>query len=318
MVGSLLLPLKILLLSLALGSAEQEGECELGGLTSPLGPPSIPTDPSQGPPLSKDSLSQFPPPAAASAPGRQDSSTSCFLFLLLFQPLGSLCRPSHLLNSVLLPSASVAASRQDAPPGPLNRLGLSPSPCPAFSALVSISASAFPLSLSLPIFLCKSISCLFSPSDVCYSRFPPCLYPAQGDKSGEKIIEGVPCTRGSQPWQVALLRGNQLHCGGVLLNEQWVLTAAHCKMRYVARTLEPSLWVSVALSQGLCPLLLRSLSLIPLTVFLSECHPLLPVSTVCTWAVMSWVIREPRRSRPSSRSATLATPLRPTLMTLCL
>ncbi|XP_039104231.1 kallikrein-7 [Hyaena hyaena] len=53
---------------------------------------------------------------------------------------------------------------------------------------------------------------------------------AQGDKSGEKIIEGVPCTRGSQPWQVALLRGNQLHCGGVLLNEQWVLTAAHCKM----------------------------------------------------------------------------------------
>ncbi|XP_014943647.1 kallikrein-7 [Leopardus geoffroyi] len=53
---------------------------------------------------------------------------------------------------------------------------------------------------------------------------------AQGDKSGEKIIDGVPCTRGSQPWQVALLRGNQLHCGGVLLNEQWVLTAAHCKM----------------------------------------------------------------------------------------
>ncbi|KAI5930726.1 Kallikrein-7 [Manis javanica] len=53
---------------------------------------------------------------------------------------------------------------------------------------------------------------------------------AQDDKSGEKIINGVPCPRGSQPWQVALLNGNQLHCGGVLLNQWWVLTAAHCMM----------------------------------------------------------------------------------------
>ncbi|XP_037371453.1 transmembrane protease serine 9-like [Talpa occidentalis] len=52
----------------------------------------------------------------------------------------------------------------------------------------------------------------------------------QGDKSGEKIIDGVPCTPGSNPSQVALLRGSQLHCGGVLLSERWVLTAAHCKM----------------------------------------------------------------------------------------
>ncbi|XP_047648420.1 kallikrein-7 [Phacochoerus africanus] len=52
----------------------------------------------------------------------------------------------------------------------------------------------------------------------------------QGDKSGEKIIDGVPCPGGSRPWQVALLKGNQLHCGGVLVNQQWVLTAAHCMM----------------------------------------------------------------------------------------
>ncbi|XP_069313024.1 kallikrein-7 [Eulemur rufifrons] len=52
----------------------------------------------------------------------------------------------------------------------------------------------------------------------------------QGDKSGEKIIGGVPCPRGSHPWQVALLSGSQLHCGGVLVNEWWVLTAAHCEM----------------------------------------------------------------------------------------
>ncbi|XP_005692807.1 PREDICTED: kallikrein-7 isoform X2 [Capra hircus] len=56
----------------------------------------------------------------------------------------------------------------------------------------------------------------------------------QGDKSGEKIIDGVPCPRGSQPWQVALLKGSQLHCGGMLLNEKWVLTAAHCMMNEYA------------------------------------------------------------------------------------
>ncbi|KAF7474562.1 kallikrein-7 [Marmota monax] len=52
----------------------------------------------------------------------------------------------------------------------------------------------------------------------------------QGDKSGDKIIDGFPCERGSHPWQVALLKNSQLHCGGVLLDERWVLTAAHCRM----------------------------------------------------------------------------------------
>ncbi|KAM9225928.1 kallikrein-7-like [Dugong dugon] len=50
------------------------------------------------------------------------------------------------------------------------------------------------------------------------------------NKYGEKIIDGYRCPNHSQPSQVALLRGNQLHCGGVLLNQWWVLTAAHCRM----------------------------------------------------------------------------------------
>ncbi|XP_055002052.1 kallikrein-7 [Sorex araneus] len=52
----------------------------------------------------------------------------------------------------------------------------------------------------------------------------------QGNKSGDRIIDGVPCKRGSNPWQVALLKGDSLHCGGALLSPRWVITAAHCKM----------------------------------------------------------------------------------------
>ncbi|XP_057568090.1 kallikrein-7-like [Hippopotamus amphibius kiboko] len=55
---------------------------------------------------------------------------------------------------------------------------------------------------------------------------------AQSDKNTNNhfILNGSKCPTGFQPWQVALLEGNQLQCGGVLVNEQWVLTAAHCRL----------------------------------------------------------------------------------------
>ncbi|XP_006897347.1 PREDICTED: kallikrein-10 [Elephantulus edwardii] len=37
-----------------------------------------------------------------------------------------------------------------------------------------------------------------------------------------------PCARGSQAWQVSLFNGLSFHCAGVLVDKNWVLTAAHC------------------------------------------------------------------------------------------
>ncbi|XP_075393984.1 kallikrein-10 [Tenrec ecaudatus] len=39
-----------------------------------------------------------------------------------------------------------------------------------------------------------------------------------------------PCERGSQAWQVSLFNGLSFHCAGVLVDKNWVLTAAHCQI----------------------------------------------------------------------------------------
>ncbi|XP_057568981.1 kallikrein-8 [Hippopotamus amphibius kiboko] len=51
-----------------------------------------------------------------------------------------------------------------------------------------------------------------------------------------KVLRGQECTPHSQPWQTALFQGNRLMCGGVLIDDNWVLTAAHCKKpKYTVR-----------------------------------------------------------------------------------
>ncbi|CAK6437382.1 unnamed protein product [Pipistrellus nathusii] len=57
-----------------------------------------------------------------------------------------------------------------------------------------------------------------------------------------KVLGGQECKSNSQPWQTALFQGDQLLCGGVLIDDNWVLTAAHCKKpRYTVRLGEHSL-----------------------------------------------------------------------------
>ncbi|NXK75469.1 KLK14 protein, partial [Amazona guildingii] len=44
-----------------------------------------------------------------------------------------------------------------------------------------------------------------------------------------RIIGGRPCSINQRPFQVALIKRDQILCGGSLIDAQWVLTAAHCK-----------------------------------------------------------------------------------------
>ncbi|GAB0200453.1 trypsin-like [Grus japonensis] len=48
-------------------------------------------------------------------------------------------------------------------------------------------------------------------------------------KDEDRIIGGYPCVPYSQPWQVYIY--SPVRCGGILLRDNWVLSAAHCNSR---------------------------------------------------------------------------------------
>ncbi|KAM6032530.1 LOW QUALITY PROTEIN: kallikrein-7-like [Theristicus caerulescens] len=49
------------------------------------------------------------------------------------------------------------------------------------------------------------------------------------DQDESRIIGGRPCSIFQRPFQVAIIKKEQILCGGSLVAAQWVLTAAHCK-----------------------------------------------------------------------------------------
>ncbi|MCJ8747854.1 hypothetical protein PDJAM_G00158190 [Pangasius djambal] len=62
----------------------------------------------------------------------------------------------------------------------------------------------------------------------CVSQVPfPCGKPV-ATTVGPRIVKGQLCPKGQCPWQALLKIENVYKCGGVILNYEWILTAAHC------------------------------------------------------------------------------------------
>lgn len=43
-----------------------------------------------------------------------------------------------------------------------------------------------------------------------------------------KIVGGSPAQVGFWKWQISMLYNNAHRCGGSIINEEWILSAAHC------------------------------------------------------------------------------------------
>jgi secreted trypsin-like serine protease len=54
------------------------------------------------------------------------------------------------------------------------------------------------------------------------------LSPTQAQASSPRIIGGSPIEISSAPWQVLLRINGATQCGGAIISEKWLLTAAHC------------------------------------------------------------------------------------------
>ena len=49
-----------------------------------------------------------------------------------------------------------------------------------------------------------------------------------GGQGGGKIHDGTPATEGEFPYHIALLQDGEYSCGGSIIDDKWILTAAHC------------------------------------------------------------------------------------------
>ena len=47
-------------------------------------------------------------------------------------------------------------------------------------------------------------------------------------RRGRRVVGGAAADAGEFPWMVALIIGSKNLCGGSIIADRWVLTAAHC------------------------------------------------------------------------------------------
>jgi len=53
-------------------------------------------------------------------------------------------------------------------------------------------------------------------------------FPRSFRQPPERIVGGVPAIRGNFPWMVQIKQGVSHYCGGSIINQNWIVTAAHC------------------------------------------------------------------------------------------
>ena len=66
----------------------------------------------------------------------------------------------------------------------------------------------------------------------------------------DKIVGGYECTHHSQPWQVSLNIGYH-YCGGSLINDRWIASAAHCWQKFVSHSCVHDVLTGISSSQHL-------------------------------------------------------------------
>lgn len=82
---------------------------------------------------------------------------------------------------------------------------------------------------TMRIVMCDPVVCLFNPSFLLISTLSPSLAATSTAALGfdDRIVGGYECRAHSVPWQVSLNNGWHF-CGGTLINDRWVVSAAHC------------------------------------------------------------------------------------------
>ncbi|KAM9457778.1 serine protease 27-like isoform 2-T2 [Clarias gariepinus] len=82
--------------------------------------------------------------------------------------------------------------------------------------------------------VCAVCALLLNASGGSFAQLSVCGQP----RLNTRIVGGENASPGSWPWQVSIQRGGSHFCGGSLINENWVLSAAHCFQSVAASSIK--------------------------------------------------------------------------------